>query len=223
MAEEYLTDDEQLEAAKRMLKEYAPWLITGAVLGIGGYYGYQYYENHKTQQSMKAAADYAAIGQLLAKDDRSKAASSAEALMSTYPSTPYADHADLLMARVHVDAGELANAVERLNRVMTESKDKDLQTIARLRLARVYIDQKKPDAAIALLAMPTDPAFVARAHEIRGDALLAKQDNAGAIKEYSAALTDADGRGIERGFIELKIADLGGKPPAQVARKPGQI
>ena len=36
MAEEYLTDDEQLEAVKRAFSEYAPWILGGVVLGVGG-------------------------------------------------------------------------------------------------------------------------------------------------------------------------------------------
>ena len=35
MAEEYLTDDEQLEAVKRAFTEYAPWILGGVVLGRG--------------------------------------------------------------------------------------------------------------------------------------------------------------------------------------------
>ena len=40
MAEEYLTDDEQLEAVKHAFKEYAPWIIGGVLIGVGGFSGF---------------------------------------------------------------------------------------------------------------------------------------------------------------------------------------
>jgi predicted negative regulator of RcsB-dependent stress response len=48
---------------------------------------------------------------------------------------------------------------------------------------------------------------------VRGDALHAKNDTAGAIKEYVAALSDPNPNGLERGLVELKVTDLGGKLP----------
>ena len=58
---------------------------------------------------------------------------------------------------------------------MNDSKDTELRHIARLRLARVLIDQGKPDDALKTLA--DEPgAFAARYHEVRGDAFLAKKD-----------------------------------------------
>jgi predicted negative regulator of RcsB-dependent stress response len=41
MAED-LTDDEQLEEVKRYVREYAPVLIVGALLGAGGLFGWRY-------------------------------------------------------------------------------------------------------------------------------------------------------------------------------------
>jgi predicted negative regulator of RcsB-dependent stress response len=222
MADEYLTDEEQLEATKRWFRENGPWLIAGVVIGAGLLFGYRYYESYKNQQALKAAAEFDAIGALLLKNDRSKAAQAADALKKDFAGTPYADQADLLIARMHVDEGELANAIARLSNVMNNSKDQDLRTIARLRIARVYIDQHKPDEAIKLLDAAGNISFAARYHEVRGDALVAKQDTAGALKEYAAALADSQGRGIERAFIELKITDLGGTPPAPVVAIAGK-
>ena len=52
MAEEYLTDDEQLEAVKRAFKEYAPWIVGGVMLGVGGWYGIQYYRSHQNEVAL---------------------------------------------------------------------------------------------------------------------------------------------------------------------------
>jgi len=45
MAEEYLTDDEQLEAVKHWFTEYAPWLTGGILVGAAVFFGIQYFTN----------------------------------------------------------------------------------------------------------------------------------------------------------------------------------
>lgn len=225
MADGMLTDDEQLENVKHWFAENGAWMVGGVVLGAAILFGYRFYDNHKNQQALDAAAKFSAMTAAMDKSDRGKAKTLAGELQQQFPSTPYADQADLMMARLAVDSGELANAVGPLTRVMNESHDEELRNIARLRLARVLIDQKKPDEAINLLAAQKPGAFGARTHEVRGDALFAKNDKAGAIKEYQGALVAADDRGVERGLLQLKLTDLGvnsetAQPPASAKVAP---
>ena len=94
---------------------------------------------------------------------------------------------------------------------MNGSKDKELRFVARLRLARVQVDMGKPDDALATLAAAEPGAFKGRFHEVRGDALLAKKDVPGAVREYQAALDSGDQR-TDDAVLQLKIADLGVTP-----------
>ena len=206
MAEEYLTDDEQLEAVKHMFTEYAPWIIGGLVLGIGGWYGIQYYRSHQNERALQAAAQFEQMTVAMQADDRTRSRALADGLVKDFPSSPYADQAQLTIARMYVEDGHSADAVAPLTEVMNNSKDSELKQIARLRLARVLIDQGKPDDAIKLLAVGTPGSFAGRYHEVHGDALYAKKDVAGAIAEYSAALTAGDG--ADGALLELKLADL---------------
>ncbi len=212
MADGMMTDDEQLENVKHWFAENGAWLVGGAVLGAALLFGWRFYESHENQQALSAATKFSAMNAAMDKGDRGKTKSIAGELRQEFPGTPYADQADLMIARLAVDSGELANAVDPLTRVMSDTKDQELRNIARLRLARVLIDQKKPDEAVNLLAAPESGAFGARMHEVRGDAFYTKNDKTAAIKEYQAALTDADSRGIERGLLELKLTDLGAAP-----------
>ena len=61
---------------------------------------------------------------------------------------------------------------------MEHTKDAELALVARLRLARVQIAQKKPDAALATLNGLKAGAFEPRYHEVLGDAYYAKGDKA---------------------------------------------
>jgi predicted negative regulator of RcsB-dependent stress response len=214
MAEEYLTDDEQLEAVKRAFTEYAPWILGGVVLGVGGWYGYQRYQSHQNEVAYRAADQFSQMTAALELNDPKKSLQIADGLIKDFPNSPYADQARLAIARVDVESGKSADAVAPLTQIMNNSKDTELQQIARLRLARVLIDQGKPDDAIKLLAAGTPGSFAGRYHEIHGDALYAKKDIPGAIAEYNAAL-GVSGGGVETAMLQLKLADLASNEKAK--------
>ncbi len=136
------------------------------------------------------------------------------ALIKNFPSSPYADQAQLTIARIDVDGGKPADAVAPLTQVMNNSKDAELKQIARLRLARILIDQGKPDDAIKTLAQGTPGSFAGRYHEVRGDALYAKKDIPGAVAEYNQALGSSDG-GADAALLQLKLADLASNEKAK--------
>ena len=218
MAEEYLTDDEQWEAVKRWLAENGLWIIAGVVLGAALLFGYRYYESSRNDRALRAAAQFGDMTAALDRDDRTATRQAAAALIKEYPTSPYADQAQLTIARLDVDAGQPAQAVAPLTQVMNGSKDAELKRIARLRLARLLIDQGKPDQALTTLAEDAPGAFVSRFHEVRGDAFYAKKDFKSALDEYKAALAAADSGGAEGAVLELKIADVA--PPAVAAAVP---
>jgi len=216
MAEEYLTDDEQLEAVKRAFTEYAPWILGGIVLGVGGWFGYQRYQSHRNEVAFRAADQFSQMTAALQMNDPTKSLQIADGLIKDFPSSPYADQAQLTIARIDVETGKSADAVAPLTQVMNNSKDAELRQIARLRLARVLIDQSKPDDAIKTLAAGTPGSFAGRYHEVHGDALHAKKDDPGAIAEYSAALGASDG-GADSARLQLKLADLASNEKAGLA------
>ncbi len=214
MAEEYLTDDEQLEAVKRAFTEYAPWILGGVVLGVGGWFGIQYYRSHQNALAMQAAEQFTQMTAALQMNDPQKSLRIADGLIKNFPSSPYADQAQLTMARIDVDSGKPADAVAPLTQVMNNSKDAELKQVARLRLARILIDQGKPDEAIKTLAEGTPGSFAGRYHEVHGDALHAKKDIPGAIAEYNMALGTSDG-GADAALLQLKLADLASNEKAK--------
>ena len=212
MAEEYLTDDEQLEAVKQMAVEYAPWLIGGMLVGAAVFFGMRHYQSYNNERAFKAAAQFSAMTGALQSNDRTKSRQIADGLINDYASSPYADQARLTLARLDVDEGQMDKAAAPLTQVMNESKDSELRQIARLRLARVQIGQGKSDEAIKTLTEPMSAAFSARYHEVRGDAYYSKKDVPAARTEYQAALTAAASSGINPALLELKIQDLGDAP-----------
>jgi predicted negative regulator of RcsB-dependent stress response len=218
MAEDYLTDDEQLEHVKRVVAENWVWVVAGVALGAALIFGYRYYDSYRNDRALRAAAQFGDMTSALERDDRKKSRQVADGLIKDFPTSPYADQAQLVIARLAVDDGQLASAIAPLTQVMNNSKDSELRHIARLRLARVLIDQGKPDDAIKALAQDSWGAFVARAHEVRGDAFYANKDVKSALTEYRAAQNGGDASSVNSALLQLKIADLG-TPPADPSNK----
>lgn len=208
MAEDYLTDDEQLEHVKRVVAENWVWVAGGVVLGGALIFGYRYYESYVNDRALRAAAQFEALTSALALDDQGKVRQVADGLIKEYPTSPYADQAQLVLARLSVDSGKPADAIAPLTQVETHSKDAELRHIARLRLARILTALGKPDDAIKTLADDAWGAFASQAHEVRGDAFYAKQDVQGAVKEYQAALGAGDAGSVDSTLLQLKLADL---------------
>jgi predicted negative regulator of RcsB-dependent stress response len=225
MAEEYLTDDEQLEAVKHAVAAYAPWLIGGALIGAALFFGYRYYQTSGNERALRAAEQFSAMTDALQVNDRVRSRQIADGLIKDYPTSPYADQAQLTIARLYVEDGRLDNAVAPLTQVMNNSKDSELRQIARLRLARILTDQGKADEAIKTLADGKPGAFAGAYHEVRGDAYYAKKDIAGAVTEYKAALGGSDVSGVNAALLELKIQDLGAgaAPPTASAASLGSV
>jgi predicted negative regulator of RcsB-dependent stress response len=208
MAEDYLTDDEQLEHVKRVVAENWVWVAGGVVLGAALIFGYRYYESYRSGRALRAAAQFEELTSALARDDQGRVRQVADGLMKEYPTSPYSDQAQLVLARLSVDSGKPADAIAPLTEVESHSKDAELRHIARLRLARVLTALGRPDDAIKTLAEDTWGAFASQAHEVRGDAFYAKHDTQGAVKEYRAALGAGDAVSVDSSLLQLKIADL---------------
>jgi predicted negative regulator of RcsB-dependent stress response len=222
MTEDFLTEDEQLEEVKRLVREYAPWIIPAMIVGLGFVFGYRYYHDHQEQRALNASARFSDMATAIESNDHPKARQIADTLIKDYPSSPYADQAQLVIARLDVDDGQDANAIGPLTQVMEHSADAELRHVARLRLARVQIDQQKPDEALKTLS--DDPgAFAAAYHEARGDAYYAKKDLTQAAEQYKAALNAGSASKGEAMLLGLKIADLGlpATPAGGTAPAPG--
>jgi predicted negative regulator of RcsB-dependent stress response len=208
------SESEQWERAKQWLKENGLWIITGCAIGLGGLYGYRWYEGRQVTQAETASARYEEMIDAFARNDRPRAMTIVEELNRDYDWTPYASLSTLIAARVHVEQNELDKAAAGLKSVMDGSKDNELRMIARLRLARVQAAQSKFDDALATLNVSDAGEFATRLADVRGDVLLAKGDRAGALREYLAARTGDNKGRVDTELLDLKIRDLGGTPPA---------
>jgi len=221
--EDYLSEKEQWEWLKAQVRENGLAVLAAIVIGLGVVFGWRWWQARLDSGRLAAGAKYMSMVQALERGDRSQALVNLGELEREHAGSAYTDQARLLAARVYVDNDELDKAAAELAEVSEHSKDRDLGQIARLRLARVQISQGKTDAALATVGDAAGAgAFAARYHEVRGDALYAKGDKAGALAEYRSAQT-AD-PATDAQLLSLKIGDLASAaapatPPAPAAAK----
>ena len=209
---EDLSDLEREEQLRSFWRDNWLTIFGGVAIGLGAIAGWRYWQSHTRQQAEQAEAAYAGVLDALTANKRDDATTGAAALRESHPASPYVDQADLALARAAVDRGELDEAAKRLRSVIDGSRDSGLRQVARMRLARVLIAQSKPDEVLALLDPAEAGAFAPHFHDIRGDALTAKGDTAGARREYQAALeADPEQRSLDRDYVALKRDAL---PPA---------
>ncbi len=204
-----LNEAEQVERLIAWWRENWAWLLSGVALGLLIIIGWFYWNNRQAASAEQAGQIYRQLVTASDRNEFGRMESLQEQLDQNHGSTPYADQGRLLLARMFVETGEYDKAATSLKAVMDGAKDEQLQSIAKLRLARVLIQQDKPDDALALLQPDAAGAFTGIEQDIRGDALVAKGDAEAARAAYAAALASTTALGAEdRQLVELKLQDI---------------
>jgi predicted negative regulator of RcsB-dependent stress response len=159
---------------------------------------------------MEANGQYQQVLAAFGKNDLPTVVRLADQLASTHPRTGYAEQAQLAAARMQVENNQLPAALDRLQKVEAGTSDPELALVVRLRIARLQIEQNRIDDALKTLSAVEPGAFAGRFAEVRGDALLAKGDRAGALKAYREAQTSQSAQaGPGAGdLLALKINEL---------------
>lgn len=220
MVDEYLSEREQADQLKYWLRENWVWLVAGVVLGLGGVFGYRWWNAHQTARSQEAEQQFSAMLDALGRNQREEGLQIASKITGEYADTPYADQTLLVLARLDIESGDLDAAATTLKRVMDTTRDPELALVAGLRLARVQLAKGSHDEALATLDSVQNPAVAARVAELRGDVMLARGESAAALEAYRQAETaaqqakTAEGL-VDRELLRLKIDELSAMTAAE--------
>ena len=206
-----LEEQEQLAALKAWWKEYGNLIllvITGAVIAIGAWQGWRVYQRTQGQQ---ASVVYETLARAAGTGDLKAMREASGALAESYSRTLYAPLGALVAARFYFDRNDLKNAKAQLQWVIERSASEDLQTIAKLRLAAILLDEGAHDQALTLLEDKHAEAYAALFAALKGDILVAKKQIAEAKAAYRVALEKAQGdQGSFRESVSMRLDAIGG-------------
>lgn len=199
----YDTEEQQVEAIKDWWKENGKAVIIGAVVGLGGLFGWRYYQDSVIQASEAASQSYTTVMNAL-QTKGADAQADIQAFIDSNEVKEYSVLAALQLAKVQVDAKDLSAALVQLKWAQSNTKDAALSPLISYRIARIEAEMGNFDAANAELGKVTDAAWTGRIAELRGDIALRQGDKEVAYAAYTEAQQAADASPT----LQMKLDDL---------------
>lgn len=203
-----MTEQEQIQQLKNWLKQYGLTIIAGIALALIITSGWRWWQNYNTKIITHASAVYDEMLALRAQNNFTGTEVQAKKLLRNYAKTPYASIAALMLARDAAVKQNYSEALNQLNWVISHSKDKSMREVARLRIARILIADKKPQDAINSLTPVDDPEFIGLIDEIKGDAYVAMNNLSAARKSYESAIQELPNAEVIRPILQMKLDNL---------------
>lgn len=201
------TEEEQVEAIKNWWKENGTSVVIGVALGIAAIFGVRYWFDYQKAQAQQASALYAEVLASMASD-KQKSDSLASEIATNYSSTPYASLTALSLAKVKVEDKDYQGAQAYLQWVLDNGTDEGFQHVARIRLARLFIQQKMLDEAEKLIKGISSAGFDTEYAELRGDIFLSNGELTQAEENYRLAQAGLQPSSQRSQFLQMKIDDL---------------
>lgn len=205
-------DQEELEKLKTWWQEYGNSLLLGIALGAAVLIGVRYWNQYTEQRLETASVLYVQMLQDINMKKPDTARKLGESLINDYSSTPYAGMAGLILARLDFGAGDASAARQRLQWVVDHAKDEATTHAARLRLARLFLNNGEKDAALALLNVKDKTGFKTEYAELQGDVYtaLGQRDRARAAFREAIKAMPAGSPYLQ--ILNMKLDDLGPEP-----------
>ncbi len=228
-----MNDEQQ---SMQALKQYGSYIVMAIVLALGGYFGWQYWQNHGGRIDEAASTDFAKIqasednlaNLSSATDDKAQAQlataqatfnKDVDAFIAKHGNSVYTWQALMLKAKQQTDGNDNKGGIATLQQAMALNiKDDGLKAIATLRYAQALLSNNQADEATKALQNPMPQAFEASKLELLGDIALSKNDKKTASDNYQKAWEMIEQRNKDnviqqdRAFLRLKMENLGLTP-----------
>jgi predicted negative regulator of RcsB-dependent stress response len=186
-----LSDKEQVQLVKDWWKKNGKLILICLIIFLALNSLYIYYKNYQTKYREQASNAYVALINAETTNKTEEAKLFAKDLMQKYPRSIYASLGGLFLAKNAVTTGKFDDAVKDLTWVSKKAKNASFRQIAKIRAARVLLQQNKYQDALNMLEKIDDPAFNPATLEIKGDILLAMQKKSDAAAAYKTATDDS--------------------------------
>jgi predicted negative regulator of RcsB-dependent stress response len=170
--------------------------------------GYKYWHWHSEKMAGQASASYERLMAASSAQDNKAIEAYSKTLIQDYPKTVYADAAELVLASHWVSLDKWDEARHVLEHVALHATMPALQQVARIRLARILIEQKVFDKALGYLDQMDSSVYKPLVDELKGDVYVATGRYPEADVLYSEARDEVKVRGIGNLFLDMKANEL---------------
>lgn len=203
-----LQEQESLEQLKAWWEKWGnltTTVITVGCLAFAGMNGWKWYQN---REGMKATTAYVQLQNAYVRGDAKNIASLSDGLMKEYSRHVFASLAALMKASRAAADGKTEEARSALTWVLEKGGQPQYEVVARVRLAGLDLDAKKPEAALKVLEDAKSGRETVAYLDRLGDAYAALGRTADARKVWEQALAaDADNQSLTA-LIGLKLSAL---------------
>ena len=200
-----IEEEQEINQLKDWWKENGKTIIVAFILGVGGMFGWRYWQAHQAEQIAQASAQYDALIYSAEQDEQAKKAN-IEQFVQANSKTAYAVFALLDEAKKAAEKQDFAAAEANLNQALTQSQDEVLISIVALRLSAVQFQLGQLDNALTTLHQVKGESFNARKAILTGDIQVAKGDKVAAKKSFEQA--QQSGSQLEQQMAKMKLNNL---------------
>ena len=200
-----IEEEQEINQLKDWWKENGKTIIVAFILGVGGMFGWRYWQAHQAEQIAQASAQYDALIYSAQQDEQAKKAN-IEQFVQANSKTAYAVFALLDEAKKATEKQDFAAAEANLNQALTQSQDEVLTSIVALRLSAVQFQLGQLDNALTTLNQVKGESFDARKALLTGDIQVAKGDKVAAKNSFEQA--QQSGSQLEQQMAKMKLNNL---------------
>ena len=200
-----IEEEQEINQLKDWWKENGKTIIVAFILGVGGMFGWRYWQAHQAEQIAQASAQYDALIYSAQQDKQAKKAN-IEQFVQANSKTAYAVFALLDEAKKATEKQDFAAAKLNLNQALTQSQDEVLTSIVALRLSAVQFQLGQLDNALTTLNQVKGESFNARKAILTGDIQVAKGDKVAAKNSFEQA--QQSGSQLEQQMAKMKLNNL---------------
>lgn len=209
-----LEEQEQLDQLKAFWNQYGNMLTWALTLVLAVYAGWSGWNAFQGSKSKEASKLYEEVQKVAESKDATKMLRVATDMQTRFGSTGYAQMTALMAAKTAFDAKDVKSAKAQLQWLVDNGKDSEFQSIGKLRLSALLLDEKAYDAALKLLDSTFPAQFVGPVSDRRGDILVAQNKIPEARVAYQMALDKMEKENPGRQLIQIKLDAIGGAKPA---------
>ena len=152
MIDVYRSDEEQIAVIKAWWRQHGTMLISVLLLTLMMSCGWRYWQYRQSHHLAKASVLYNQLMEKRTQSDVDDQKILRTVLLKKYSNTLYADFVALQMAQEAIVANHFDEGIKSLQWVVEHASEIEINQLARLNLARVFLAQKKPQDALRILS-----------------------------------------------------------------------